>query len=151
MAGMARYMSSQFGGRCFVCHNRYQQGEEIWYEPAGTNGIVRSRACHSACRRHHAAVSGPREYVFANRDQSSLFDRLIFDDPKDMLVRAFELSAEHNEPCSVARNDDNKLVPMMMISVVPGVSLTPAPPAPEEDKPTEGPLFEWPAGAKPPF
>lgn len=148
MAGDPRYMESSFNGRCFVCNGYYNKGDQIWYEPA--NGSHKSRACHNACRAA-AAQNGPSQFMFTNRDQTSQFDRLVFDNPKDVLVRAFELSSEHNEPCSVARLENNKWTAMFMISAVPGISLVPAPPEPEVDKPTEGPLFEWPAGAPAPY
>lgn len=147
MAGDPRYMESSFNGRCFVCNGYYNKGDQIWYEPS-KNGS-KSRACHPACRTVNAQ-QGPQQYMFTNRDMTSQFDRLVYE-PKDMLVRAFELSAEHNEPCAVARLENNKWVAMFMISAAPGVSLIPAPPEPEVDKPTEGPLFEWPAGAKQPY
>jgi hypothetical protein len=134
---MARLIEScRFGGTCIVCEKPFAKGDPIWH-------VGYNQAMHPECKELE------REYIFATRDGGSTFDRLSYSKVGEMLTKAFELSAENNQPVGVNRLDGTKLVPLFMISALPGASLVPAP----EPEPLEidGPLFPWPEGKEAPF
>lgn len=125
-----------YGGTCISCGKRFERGDPIWH-------VGPKQAMHPECQGKES------EYVFASRDGGSLFDRLTYTNVGDMMTKAFELSAENNQPVGVARIEGNKSVPLFMISALAGASLLPAPEP--EATPIEGPLFPWPDGEKAPF